>query len=113
MMTPAACFSEGFPLVASAALVLLVIAFAGLLRGGHAILYGTPPREPAMGAHGWRAALPRASAPRSTESSPSWCPEMAEAPIPVDLLQRAVIEAGASGVASLSARSIECRLPSP
>ena len=38
VMILGACFSQGFPLVASAALVLLVIAFAGLLRGGHAIL---------------------------------------------------------------------------
>ena len=37
---------------------------------------------------------------------------MAEAPISVDLLQHAVIAAGASGVASSSALSIECRLPS-
>jgi len=62
VMILAACFSQGFPLVAGAALVLLVIAFAGLLRSGHAILYGTPPREPAMETHGWRSALPGAAA---------------------------------------------------
>jgi len=55
-------FTQGFPAVAGAALVLLVVAFAGLLRSAHAILYGTPPREPAAEAPGWRPALPVAVA---------------------------------------------------
>jgi hydrogenase-4 component F len=51
-------FAQGFPAVAGVALFLLVIAFAGLLRGVHAILYGPPVREPAVEASGWRPALP-------------------------------------------------------
>jgi hydrogenase-4 component F len=62
VMILAACFSGGLAAVGGAALMLLVIAFAGLLRGAHAILYGTPSREPADEAHGWRAALPGAAA---------------------------------------------------
>ena len=38
-----------------------LIAFAGLLRGVHAILYGPPVREPAEEAFGWRSALPVAA----------------------------------------------------
>src|SRR5262245_19172396 len=55
-------FSQGFPVVACVALFLLVIAFAGLLRGVHAILYGPSVREPAVEASGWRPALPVAAA---------------------------------------------------
>src|SRR5882672_12121813 len=52
----------------------------------------------------------RVSATRSIGSSPSWRPEMAEAPISVDLLQHAAMRAGAADVASSSASSIRCRL---
>jgi len=54
-------FAQGFAAVAGVALFLLVIAFAGLLRGVHAILYGPPVREPAEEAFGWRSALPVAA----------------------------------------------------
>jgi len=62
VMIFAAGFTQGFPGVAGAALALLVVAFAGLLRGAHAILYGTPPREPAAEVPGWRPVLPVAAA---------------------------------------------------
>jgi hydrogenase-4 component F len=62
VMILAACFKQGLAAVGGAALLLLVIAFAGLLRGAHSILYGTPPLEPAEETHGWRAALPGAAA---------------------------------------------------
>ncbi|MGH7303168.1 MAG: proton-conducting transporter membrane subunit, partial [Candidatus Rokuibacteriota bacterium] len=62
VMIFAAGFAQGFPLVAGAGLFLLVIAFAGLLRGAHAILYGPSVREPAVEAAGWRPALPMAAA---------------------------------------------------
>jgi hydrogenase-4 component F len=54
-------FAQGFPFVAGVALLLLVIAFAGLLRGVHAILYGAAGQPAAEGA-GWRQALPVAAA---------------------------------------------------
>src|SRR6266576_436473 len=53
-------FAQGFPFVAGVALLLLVIAFAGLLRGVHAILYGAA-GQPAVEAAGWRPALPVAA----------------------------------------------------
>ncbi len=62
VMIFAAGFTQGFAGVAGVALVLLVFAFAGLLRGAHAILYGTPPREPAAEVPGWRPVLPVAAA---------------------------------------------------
>jgi hydrogenase-4 component F len=62
VMILAACFEQGLAAVGGVALLLLVIAFAGLLRGAHSILYGTTPREPAEETHGWRAALPGAAA---------------------------------------------------
>src|SRR5215510_6996377 len=52
------------------------------------------------------------SATRSIASWPSWCLEMARIPISTDLLRHAVLAGGATGVASLSGGSIECRLPS-
>jgi hypothetical protein len=55
-------FSQGFPFVVCVALLLLVIAFAGLLRGVHAILYGPAAGKPAVEAAGWRPALPVAAA---------------------------------------------------
>jgi len=62
VMILAACFTQGFADVGGTALILLVIAFAGLLRGAHAILYGAPTREPMKEALGWRAVLPSAAA---------------------------------------------------
>jgi len=41
---------------------LLVIAFAGLLRGVHAIVYGPSAGRPVVEAAGWRLALPMAAA---------------------------------------------------
>ena len=55
-------FAGGFPMVAGVALALLVIAFAGLLRGVHAIVYGPPVGEPTAEAPAWRPALPMAAA---------------------------------------------------
>jgi hydrogenase-4 component F len=62
VMILTACFKQGFAALGGATLVLLVIAFAGLLRGAHAILYGTPPPEAKEEAQGWRAVLPGAAA---------------------------------------------------
>jgi hydrogenase-4 component F len=62
VMILAACFKQGFAAVGGATLILLVIAFAGLLRGAHAILYGTPPPEAKGEAEGWRTAVPSAAA---------------------------------------------------
>jgi hydrogenase-4 component F len=55
-------FARGFPIVAGVALALLVIAFAGLLRGVHAIVYGPPVAAPTAEASAWRPALPMAAA---------------------------------------------------
>ena len=55
-------FAQGFGAVAGVGLVLLVVAFAGLLRGAHTILYGAAPREPDAEVSGWRSALPMAGA---------------------------------------------------
>jgi hydrogenase-4 component F len=62
VMIFSAGFARGFAGVAGIALFLLVIAFAGLLRGAHAILFGAPSREPAPEPSGWRPALPVAAA---------------------------------------------------
>ena len=62
LMIFAAGFKQGFPLVAGLALLLLVIAFAGLLRAVHRILYGAPAREPVGEVAGWRSAVPVAAA---------------------------------------------------
>ncbi len=55
-------FARGFAAVACVALLLLVIAFAGLLRSAHAILYGSAAHHPATEPAGWRPALPVAAA---------------------------------------------------
>ena len=55
-------FAQGFHVVAGVALALLVIAFAGLLRGVHAIVYGPSAGRPVVEAAGWRLALPMAAA---------------------------------------------------
>src|SRR5215510_5332493 len=55
-------FARGLPIVAGVALGLLVIAFAGLLRGVHAIVYGPPASEPTAETSAWRPALPMAAA---------------------------------------------------
>jgi hydrogenase-4 component F len=54
-------FREGHPWAAAAGLVLLVVAFGGLLRAAHAMLFGP---APALGvrAGGWLAAAPMALA---------------------------------------------------
>ena len=62
VMIIGAGFAQGFPAVAGVALFSLVIAFAGVLRGVHAMLYGPSVREPAMEPSGWRPALPVAAA---------------------------------------------------
>jgi len=55
-------FAQGFWIVAGVALALLVVAFAGLLRGVHAIVYGSPVAAPTAEASAWRPALPMAAA---------------------------------------------------
>jgi hydrogenase-4 component F len=55
-------FTQGYGAVAGVGLGLLVVAFAGLLRGAHTILYGQPPRDPAAEISGWRSTLPMAAA---------------------------------------------------
>jgi hydrogenase-4 component F len=62
VMIFSAGFTQGFGVVAGVALALLVIAFAGLLRGVQAILYGPPASTPAPEAWAWRPALPMAGA---------------------------------------------------
>jgi len=62
VMIFSAGFTQGFPVVAGAGLILLVMAFAGLLRATHAILYGAPSRRPAVEAGGWPHAIPLAGA---------------------------------------------------
>ncbi|HKQ64064.1 MAG TPA: hydrogenase 4 subunit F [Methylomirabilota bacterium] len=62
VMIFAAGFKQGFPLVAGIALLLLVIAFAGLLRGVHHILYGAPAGEPVAEVAGWPSVVPVAAA---------------------------------------------------
>jgi len=57
-----AAFAQGFAAVACVALLLLVIAFAGLLRSAHAILYGSAARHPTAEPAGWRPTLPVAAA---------------------------------------------------
>ena len=51
-------FREDQTLAATAGLGLLVIAFAGMLRAGHRMLYGAPTIEPPDERHGWAAPLP-------------------------------------------------------
>jgi hydrogenase-4 component F len=55
-------FAQGFPVIAGVSLALLVIAFAGLLRSVHALVYGPPVGKPTLVASGWRPALPIAAA---------------------------------------------------
>src|SRR5204863_253366 len=53
VMIFAAGFTQGFPFIAAVGLILFVIAFAGLLRTTHAILYGAPSsRHPVVEAGG-------------------------------------------------------------
>ncbi|PYN04087.1 MAG: hypothetical protein DME07_04535 [Candidatus Rokuibacteriota bacterium] len=63
VMIFAAGFTQGFPFIAAVGLILFVIAFAGLLRTTHAILYGAPSsRHPVVEAGGWPRAIPLAGA---------------------------------------------------
>jgi len=55
-------FREGHPWVAAAGLALLVVAFGGLLRAAHDMLYGVPPAITREAPGGWPAALPMALA---------------------------------------------------
>ncbi len=57
----AAGFQAGHPVVAGLGLGLLVVAFAGLLRATHRILYG-PPAAGVRETGGWAATLPLAAA---------------------------------------------------
>jgi hydrogenase-4 component F len=62
VMIFSAGFTRGFPAVAGVALALMVIAFAGLLRSVHAIVYGPSVGEPTVETPGWHPALPIAAA---------------------------------------------------
>jgi len=63
VMIFAAGFAQGFHFVAAVGLILVVVAFAGLLRTTHAILYGAPSsRPPVVEAGGWPRAIPLAGA---------------------------------------------------
>jgi hydrogenase-4 component F len=55
-------FRHGPAVVAAAGLALLVLAFAGLLRATHAMLYGAPAATPEGEPDGWRAVAPAAVA---------------------------------------------------
>ncbi len=54
-------FQAGHPVVSAVGLALLVVAFAGLLRATHRMLYGAPPAGVAE-PRGWTAAWPAAAA---------------------------------------------------
>src|SRR5437870_1691992 len=69
----------------------------------------SPPRSRCSCSPGSRGR--RVSATPSTASSRSWSPEMLPAPMTLDSLRRAVVGAGAAGVAAPSASAIQCRLP--
>jgi len=60
MMIFAAGFREGQTWAAAAGLLLLVVAFGGLLRAAHAMLFGAPPGVAA--ARSWLSAVPMAVA---------------------------------------------------
>jgi hydrogenase-4 component F len=55
-------FQSGHPAVAAAGLVLLLVAFAGVLRTTHRMLYGAPAPAGVREASGWRGAWPVAVA---------------------------------------------------
>src|SRR5438046_5423423 len=61
VMIFAAGFREGHGWAAAAGLVLLVVAFAGLLRAAHAMLFGPAPAVRRIPS-GWMAAVPMAAA---------------------------------------------------
>jgi hydrogenase-4 component F len=61
VMIFAAGFREGHAWAAGAGLVLLVVAFGGLLRAAHGMLFGPPSPVSATGGH-WVAAVPIAAA---------------------------------------------------
>jgi hydrogenase-4 component F len=88
VMIFAAGFREGHPWAATAGLVLLVVAFGGLLRAAHAMLFGSPPGiAPAGG--GWITALPMAAAlVVLVLTGVAWPPGLAAA---LDLAARAII----------------------
>src|SRR5436309_4400195 len=69
----------------------------------------SPPRSRCSCSPGSRGR--RVSATPSTASSRSWSPEMLPVPMTLDSLRRAVVGAGAAGVAAPSASAIQCRLP--
>ena len=62
VMIFAAGFTSGHVWTAGAGLALLVIAFGGLLRAAHGMLYGTAPDVVAGPAHHWLPAVPMAVA---------------------------------------------------
>src|SRR5215813_14009803 len=88
VMIFAAGFREGHPWAAAAGLVLLVVAFGGLLRAAHAMLFGSPAGiAPAGG--GWCAALPMAAALAVLVlTGVAWPPGLAAA---LDLAARVII----------------------
>ncbi|PYO48705.1 MAG: hypothetical protein DMD84_20290 [Candidatus Rokuibacteriota bacterium] len=88
VMIFAAGFREGHAWAAAAGLVLVVVAFGGLLRAAHAMLFGSPPavrRAPA----GWIAAVPMAAALIALVSTGlAWPPGLAAA---LELAARVVV----------------------
>jgi hydrogenase-4 component F len=60
LMIFSAGFTSGHPWVTGVALALLVIAFGGLLRAGHGMLYGTASGVASGPAHHWLPAVPMA-----------------------------------------------------
>src|SRR6266436_1450851 len=88
VMIFAAGFREGHAWAAAAGLVLVVVAFGGLLRAAHAMLFGSPPavrRAPA----GWIAAVPMAAALIALVSTGlAWPPGLATA---LELAARVVV----------------------
>jgi hydrogenase-4 component F len=55
-------FQAGYSITTALALVLLVVAFGGLLRAAHTMLYGAPATPPAPSGRGFLAAVPIAAA---------------------------------------------------
>jgi len=88
VMIFAAGFREGHAWAAAAGLVLVVVAFGGLLRAAHAMLFGSAPavrRAPA----GWIAAVPMAAALAALVlTGVAWPPGLAAA---LELAARVVV----------------------
>ena len=88
VMIFAAGFRAGYSAATAVGLVLLVVAFGGLLRAAHAMLFGPPPGTDAPSA-GWIGALPMAAALLALVlTGVAWPPGLA---IALDLAMRTVV----------------------